>query len=45
MRAMKAGAKAPARAMKGSAGGFKPCKGCPNPSKCKAMGMCMKKAK
>jgi hypothetical protein len=23
---------------------FKPCPGCPNPSKCKAMGKCMKKA-
>ena len=24
---------------------FKPCAGCPSPSKCKAMGKCMKKAK
>lgn len=24
---------------------FKPCPGCPNPAKCKAMGKCMKKAK
>lgn len=24
---------------------FKPCAGCPNPTKCKAMGKCMKKAK
>jgi len=23
---------------------FKPCPGCPNPTKCKAMGKCMKKA-
>lgn len=23
---------------------FKPCAGCPNPTKCKAMGKCMKKA-
>jgi hypothetical protein len=22
---------------------FAPCKGCPNPAKCKAMGKCMKK--
>lgn len=22
---------------------FVPCKGCPNPTKCKAMGSCMKK--
>lgn len=22
---------------------FKPCPGCPNPTKCKAMGKCMKK--
>jgi hypothetical protein len=22
---------------------FKPCAGCPNPAKCKAMGKCMKK--
>lgn len=26
-------------------GGFVPCKGCPAPAKCKAMGKCMKKAK
>jgi hypothetical protein len=25
--------------------GFKPCAGCPNPAKCKAMGKCMAKAK
>jgi hypothetical protein len=24
---------------------FTPCKGCPNPAKCKAMGKCMMKAK
>jgi hypothetical protein len=24
---------------------FMPCKGCPNPAKCKAMGKCMMKAK
>lgn len=24
---------------------FKTCKGCPNPTKCKAMGKCMMKAK
>ena len=24
---------------------FKPCKGCPNPTKCKAMGKCMMKGK
>lgn len=24
---------------------FTPCKGCPNPAKCKAMGGCMMKAK
>jgi hypothetical protein len=24
---------------------FKPCAGCPNTAKCKAMGKCMKKAK
>lgn len=24
---------------------FKPCKGCPNPAKCKAMGRCMMKGK
>ena len=24
--------------------GFKPCAGCPSPSKCKAAGKCMKKA-
>jgi hypothetical protein len=24
---------------------FTPCKGCPNPTKCKAMGKCMMKAK
>ena len=24
---------------------FKPCKGCPNPAKCKAMGKCMMKGK
>ena len=24
---------------------FTPCKGCPTPAKCKAMGSCMKKAK
>lgn len=24
---------------------FKPCAGCPNPAKCRAMGKCMKKAK
>jgi hypothetical protein len=24
---------------------FKPCPGCPNPAKCKAMGKCMAKAK
>ena len=24
---------------------FKPCEGCPNPTKCKAMGKCMKKGK
>jgi hypothetical protein len=23
---------------------FAPCKGCPNPTKCKAMGRCMKNA-
>lgn len=42
-RAMKKGAKAPSRAMK--SGGFKPCKGCPSPSKCRAAGMCMKAGK
>ena len=24
---------------------FKPCKGCPNPARCKAMGRCMMKGK
>jgi hypothetical protein len=24
---------------------FKPCEGCPNPTKCKAMGRCMKAKK
>lgn len=24
---------------------FTPCKGCPNPAKCKAMGKCMAKSK
>jgi hypothetical protein len=24
---------------------FKPCSGCPNPAKCKAMGSCMAKSK
>ena len=28
-----------------SKSGFKPCKGCPTPSKCKSMGKCAKKAK
>jgi hypothetical protein len=28
----------------GKVGAFKPCAGCPNPTKCKAMGKCMKKA-
>lgn len=41
--------KAPAKKMMmGYAKGgmtFKPCAGCPNPAKCKAMGKCMKKAK
>ena len=36
-------AKAPAKGA-GKAAAFKPCKGCPNPAKCKAMGKCMKKA-
>jgi hypothetical protein len=36
-------AKAPAKAA-GKTAAFKPCKGCPNPAKCKAMGKCMKKA-
>jgi hypothetical protein len=25
------------------AGGFKPCKGCPTPAKCKKAGKCLKK--
>jgi hypothetical protein len=29
--------------MKKPAPKFAPCKGCPNPSKCRAMGKCMKK--
>ena len=28
----------------GKVGSFKPCAGCPNAAKCKAMGKCMKKA-
>ena len=30
--------------MKKPAPKFKPCPGCPNPTKCKAMGKCMQKA-
>jgi hypothetical protein len=40
--------KAPAKKPMGYAKGgmtFKPCAGCPNAAKCKAMGKCMKKAK
>ena len=44
-RAMKKGVKTPDRAMKAGAGGFKPCKGCPTPGKCKAAGMCMRAGK
>ena len=28
---------------KKTAGGFKPCKGCPTPTKCKKAGKCLKK--
>jgi hypothetical protein len=31
--------------MKKPAPKFKPCASCPNPTKCKAMGRCMKSAK
>ena len=31
--------------MKDKKAAFKPCPGCPNPAKCKAMGKCMKKAR
>jgi hypothetical protein len=39
--------KAPSKPMGYAKGGmaFKPCAGCPNATKCKAMGKCMKKAK
>lgn len=30
---------------KGSKSGFKPCKGCPTPAKCKAAGKCAMKGK
>lgn len=36
-------AKAPAKTAAKKTAAFKPCKGCPNPAKCKAMGKCMAK--
>lgn len=43
----KPAAKTAAKPMAYKKGGmvFKPCAGCPNTAKCKAMGKCMKKAK
>jgi hypothetical protein len=40
-------AKKPMKPMSYQTGGavFKPCAACPNPTKCKAMGKCMLKAK
>ena len=37
-------AKAPAKAA-GKKAAFKPCAGCPNPAKCKAVGKCLAKKK